>query len=116
VAAIDETLQLIFMHLCRELRKWADTTDKEHAELHARREALAGRLASALRALQKVRFRTRHNSSLIDKKQLHAAGHLLGMCVSRTVAICHRHSGPQSSRLHHMLSCTSVRFSLMPLE
>jgi hypothetical protein len=39
---------------CRELRKWADTTEKAHATLHARREARAGRLASALRALEKV--------------------------------------------------------------
>jgi len=39
---------------CRELRKWVDTTEKAHATLHARREARAGRLASALRALEKV--------------------------------------------------------------
>jgi hypothetical protein len=38
---------------CRELRKWADTKE-EFPQLHARREARAGRLASALRALAKV--------------------------------------------------------------
>lgn len=40
-----------------ELRKWVDTqADAAHAVLHARREARAGRLAGALKALEKASF------------------------------------------------------------
>jgi len=38
----------------QELRKWVDTTSEEYAMLHAKREAAAGRYASAIKALQKV--------------------------------------------------------------
>lgn len=45
-----------------------DTTEKAHATLHARREARAGRLASALRALEKV------GRKLLEQAQRHRQG------------------------------------------
>ena len=40
---------------CRELRRWVDpAAEAKHALLHARREARAGRLAGALKALDKA--------------------------------------------------------------
>ena len=44
-----------FWHMHRALRKWVDTAeDGKHALLHARCEARAGRLAAALKALDKA--------------------------------------------------------------
>ncbi|GAB4814120.1 hypothetical protein N2152v2_001166 [Parachlorella kessleri] len=50
-AATEDTFEDTF----RELRKWVDTSaDAAHAVLHAQREARAGRLAGAVKALDKV--------------------------------------------------------------
>ena len=41
--------------MCRELRKWVDpAAEAKHGLLHSRREARAGRLAGALKALDKA--------------------------------------------------------------
>ncbi len=51
-------LQDTFEDTFLELRKWCDTSaDAAHAVLHAQREARAGRLAGALKALDKVSTR-----------------------------------------------------------
>lgn len=51
--SVQDTFEDTFL----ELRKWVDTSaDAAHAVLHAKREARAGRLAGALKALDKVRL------------------------------------------------------------